>query len=226
MSTWLRDPRHGPLPAMLLLLTVSTGLVDAVSLLRLGRVFVANMTGNIVFIGLAVAGAPGFSVVASLTALVLFLVGAVAGGWTIARLGADRGRLVRDVIAVEVLLLLAAAVAWGLAGSAATVPAVALAALALGLQNAVARHLAVPDLTTTVLTMTLTGIGADLRRRDGRTVLRRLVAVAAMLVGALAGAALVLTAGVVAGLLAAVVLDVVVVVGAAVATARHTVPAV
>jgi uncharacterized membrane protein YoaK (UPF0700 family) len=39
--------------AALLGLTVVTGLVDAVSYLRLGRVFVANMTGNVVFLGLS-----------------------------------------------------------------------------------------------------------------------------------------------------------------------------
>src|SRR5689334_10344302 len=74
------DPRFGRLPALLLALTVVTGLVDAVSILRLGRVFVANMTGNVVFVAFAAAGAPGFSLVASLIALAGFLVGAVAGG--------------------------------------------------------------------------------------------------------------------------------------------------
>jgi hypothetical protein len=49
----LSDPRHGPLPPLLLALTAVTGLVDAVSILRLGRVFVANMTGNVVFTGFA-----------------------------------------------------------------------------------------------------------------------------------------------------------------------------
>src|SRR3954467_7490758 len=48
---WFDHPRHGPLPALLLVLTVATGVVDAVSILALGRVFIANMTGNVVFIG-------------------------------------------------------------------------------------------------------------------------------------------------------------------------------
>jgi hypothetical protein len=69
------DPRHGPLPPLLLALTVVTGLVDAVSILRLGRVFVANMTGNIVFTGFAITGAPGFSLSASLFALAGFMAG-------------------------------------------------------------------------------------------------------------------------------------------------------
>jgi uncharacterized membrane protein YoaK (UPF0700 family) len=71
---------------------------------------------------------------------------------------------------------------------------VLVAATALGLQNAASRELAVPDATTTVLTMTLTGFAADLRQRNGQLILRRLLAVTAMLVGALTGAALVLHA--------------------------------
>src|SRR5438309_7013908 len=90
----IADPVHGPLPALMLVLTVLTGVVDAVSILSLGRVFVANMTGNVVFIGFALAGASGFSLAASLSALAGFLVGAAAGGALAARLGAHRGRLV------------------------------------------------------------------------------------------------------------------------------------
>jgi len=89
--TLLADPRHGPLPALLLLLTAVTGIVDAVSILTLGRVFVANMTGNVVFAGFAAVGAPGFSLSASLFALAGFLAGAAAGGCLTARAGHDRG---------------------------------------------------------------------------------------------------------------------------------------
>jgi uncharacterized membrane protein YoaK (UPF0700 family) len=64
----------------MLVLTVLTGVVDAVSILSLGRVFVANMTGNVVFIGFALAGAPGFSLSAALLALAGFVIGAAAGG--------------------------------------------------------------------------------------------------------------------------------------------------
>ena len=70
----------GPLPELLLTLTLVTGLVDAVSILALGRVFVANMTGNVVFAGFAITGAPGFSLGASLFALGGFLVGAASAG--------------------------------------------------------------------------------------------------------------------------------------------------
>src|SRR4051812_24202572 len=66
---------HGRLPVLLVGLTVVTGLVDAVSYVALGHVFVANMTGNVVFLGFALAGAPGLSAPASLAALGAFLIG-------------------------------------------------------------------------------------------------------------------------------------------------------
>ena len=53
--------RFGPLPPLFIAMTLVTGLVDAFSYLVLGHVFVANMTGNLVFLGFAVAGAHGFS---------------------------------------------------------------------------------------------------------------------------------------------------------------------
>jgi hypothetical protein len=65
---------------ILLLMTVATGIVDAVSFLALGRVFTANMTGNVVLLGFAFAGVPGLSISRSALALLAFLFGAVLGG--------------------------------------------------------------------------------------------------------------------------------------------------
>src|SRR5262249_59224931 len=65
---------------VLLALTFVTGIVDAVSYLGLGHVFTANMTGNVVLLGFAVAGASGLSVTRSSLSLVAFLAGAVCGG--------------------------------------------------------------------------------------------------------------------------------------------------
>jgi uncharacterized membrane protein YoaK (UPF0700 family) len=198
------DPTHGPLPALMLLLTVLTGVVDAVSILSLGRVFVANMTGNVVFVGFALAGASGFSLAASLSALGGFLVGAAIGGIVVDRLGSHRGRLLLAVAAAEFLLVVAALLAAAIAGPQLTAAArdgiAALVALAMGMQNATVRRLQVFDLTTTVLTMTLTGIAADFRQRDRFAVLRRLAAVLAMLGGAVVGAVLVLEVSDVAAL--------------------------
>jgi len=219
----------GPLPELLLTLTAVTGLVDAVSILALGRVFVANMTGNVVFAGFALAGAPGFSLSASLFALAGFLVGAAAGGRFTTRVGHDRALHLRAAVFAELILLAVAlviAATSGAAGAAhgtlhiaggtapfgaATADALAaVLAIAMGIQNAAARSLAVPDLTTTVLTMTLTGIGHDARsgRRGRVTLIRRVLAVATMLAGGVLGAWLVLHVGAVvplavaAGLLA------------------------
>jgi uncharacterized membrane protein YoaK (UPF0700 family) len=202
-TVWQRltaDPAHGPLPALLVGLTVLTGVVDAVSILALGRVFVANMTGNIVFVGFALAGAAGFSLSASLAGLAGFLVGAGFGGRLIRRVGGDRARLLAAGSAVELALV---AVAWSVtAMSGTTLSTVsrdgvaAVLAIGLGMQNAVVRRLAVPDMTTTVLTMTLTGIAADIRSgKPSPAFVRRLTAVTAMLLGAMAGAELVLHDG-------------------------------
>lgn len=192
-ASFVRTPEHGPLPVLLLLLTAATGLVDAVSILGLGRVFVANMTGNVVFLGFAIAGAPGFSLLASLAALLGFLAGAFGGGALVERLGGHRGRLLGVATAVEcgfvaVALVLTTVLTMG-EGPASAVAA--LLAVAMGVQNTAARRLAVPDLTTTVLTMTLTGIAADVRRSGSVTVVRRALAVLTMFAGAAAGTLLV-----------------------------------
>jgi uncharacterized membrane protein YoaK (UPF0700 family) len=198
----------------MLVLTVLTGVVDAVSILSLGRVFVANMTGNVVFVGFALAGASGFSLAASLSALAGFLVGASVGGVAGERLGAHRGRLLAVVVGGELVLVLVALLvaAWAAprVGPGERDGIAALLALAMGAQNAAVRQLKVFDLTTTVLTMTLTGVAVDLRRRDHFAIVRRLLAVAAMLAGAVCGAVLVLEVSTVAALgLAAALLAIV-----------------
>jgi len=192
-----RAPAHPPqLIGALLALTFTTGLVDAVSLLGLGRVFTANMTGNVVLLGFAIAGAGGVSVAATLTSLLGFLFGAA----TVARLG--RGANARHgwllpALGVEVALVLVAAVlATGLTPSTDTdlrYVVIALLAVAMGARNAAVRGLSVKDLTTTVLTMTLTGLAADSRLAGGPGTGsgRRLAAVGAMLAGAVAGGLLV-----------------------------------
>jgi uncharacterized membrane protein YoaK (UPF0700 family) len=208
---------------LLLVLTVATGVIDAVSILALGRVFVANMTGNVVFLGMALAGAPGFSLAASVAALAGFLLGAFAGGGVLRRRGGHRGRLLRDTGAAELVLV---ATALGLtatapAGAVVTAVVAALLAIAMGLQNTAARRLAVPDLTTTVLTMTLTGIAADIRNSGSATITRRVLAVLTMFAGALVGTLLVLHAPL-EWALALVVLLLGVVVLATFLRSRHT----
>jgi uncharacterized membrane protein YoaK (UPF0700 family) len=185
---------------ILLVLTLLSGLVDAVCYLGLGRVFTANMTGNIVVLGFAAAGAPGFSVTASLTSLAVFLVGAVAGGRLTARV-TRRSRMLPAAIAAEAIFVAGGAT---VACTAATVAVgwgryatIALLAFAMGIRNAVIRRLSIPDMTTTVLTMTLTGLAADSTLAGGTNprALRKAASVIAMLLGAVAGAALFLHKG-------------------------------
>lgn len=221
-SVWRRlrsDPAHGPLPVLLVGLTVLTGVVDAISILSLGRVFVANMTGNVVFIGFALTGAAGFSLAASLAALAGFLIGAGVGGRLVRRFGDDRGLLFLTGVAAELALIVAALIVIQAVDRSITplVGAVVAAVMAVGtgVQNAVVRRLAVPDMTTTVLTMTLTGIAADVRAGNAsRALKRRLLAVAAMLGGAVAGSELVLHQGTSAALSLAIGLLALITIGA------------
>ena len=187
--------RH-PLVRALLVLTFTTGLVDAVSYLGLGHVFTANMTGNIVLLGFGIAGSGGLPVIAPLVSLGAFLVGAGAGGILAVRMAERHPNHVARALAIEVSLIGVAAVlaaAIDLRPNAASGDLViALLALAMGVRNATVRHLGVPDLTTTVLTMTLTGLAAEspVAGGSGKGSVRRVAAVLAMLTGALAGALL------------------------------------
>jgi len=204
-----RGNPHGPLPPLLLLLTVVTGLVDAASFLNLGHVFVANMTGNVVFLGFAIAGASGLSIAASLVALGAFLVGGTAGGRIANRLPVHRGKLLREGLAIQLaavgVALVVAASGGDPTASARRYALIALLAFAMGIQNATVRRLAVPELTTTVLTMTLTGVASDsvIAGGKGSRIGRRSLAVAAMFVGALIGALLALKVDTAATLAAA-----------------------
>src|SRR3989442_12532301 len=116
----MTEPHESRLARALLVLTAATGLIDAVSYLALGHVFTANMTGNVVFLAFAVAGAPGLSIPRSLVSLGAFLAGAVAGGRVAARLG--RGPAPRwgaTGVGAGALLLLCAALAAAVATRAA-----------------------------------------------------------------------------------------------------------
>jgi uncharacterized membrane protein YoaK (UPF0700 family) len=208
-----RGDRHGPLMPLLVLLTCLTGVVDAVSYLKFGHVFVANMTGNLVFLGFAIAGAGGLSAITSLVAIGSFLLGAALSGYLGARNAGHRGRLLRAASVLQFTLILAATVVALAVGepldSGTRYALLVPLALAMGVQNAAAQRLAVPELTTTVLTRTLTGLAseASFLGGPGTKAGRRGLAVGAMLLGAIAGAALVLKVSIAAplGLAAAIV---------------------
>jgi len=182
------------LVSLLLTLSLVTGIVDAASVLAFG-VFTANMTGNVVFLGFAVAGAPGFSVLRSAVSLIAFLLGALIGGRLgSAKAGAQRVWLTTVAVCEAALLFVAALSSIGYDASSATsayglYAVIILMAIAMGLRNATVRQLAVPDLTTTVLTLTLTGIAADSSLAGGKNprIWRRVGSVVAMFVGAVVG---------------------------------------
>ena len=141
-----------------------SGLVDAVSYLGLGHVFTANMTGNVVLLGFSAAGASGFSAAACLTSLGSFLLGAATAGRAARRLTSRRQLLAVAMSIEAVATAAAAAVAFGVAHVSQGWPRytiIAVLAFGMGVRNSTIRRLAVPDLTTTVLTMTLTGLAAD-----------------------------------------------------------------
>ena len=180
---------------MLHIATAITGMIDAISYLALGHVFTANMTGNVVFVAFAVAGVPGLSLTRSLTALVAFLIGALIGG----RLATRFAELVRPnwittALSIEsALLLVATLAAIKFRDSSESLfqlySIIALTAVAMGIRNATVRKMGIADLTTTVLTLTITGLAADSRFAGGSSPRwgRRLLAVIVMFVGAAIG---------------------------------------
>ena len=187
-------PASLPLVRALLVLTFVAGLVDAVSFISLGHVFTANMTGNVVFLAFAVAGVPGLSMPRSSVALAAFLTGATAGG-RMSRAGnaPSQGRQAYWTAAAfgcEAVLLLGSAVAILSSGAASAYVVIVMTGFAMGLRNATVRRLAVPDLTTTVLTLTLTGLAAEspLAGSHGTNAGRRIAAIVTMFTGAALGA--------------------------------------
>jgi uncharacterized membrane protein YoaK (UPF0700 family) len=193
----MKSSSHDPTATLLLILSVTTGLVDAVSVLGLGGVFTANMTRNLVFLGFAVAGAPGFHWPLYVCALTLFVAGAIVGG-RLTPLEERHGRpgwLIRIACLEAGLLWTAASIDLLHPSLLSNFPIIGLTAVAMGLRNATVRYLKVPDLTTTVVTLTLTGVAADSSLAGGANpnLARRLGALASILIGAVVGAVLVMS---------------------------------
>jgi uncharacterized membrane protein YoaK (UPF0700 family) len=154
------------------------------------------MTGNIVLLGFALAGVPGLSVLRSLTAFAAFFVGALIGGrlaTTLAPISSHRWKM--TALGCEALFLLGATLASITSvplGSTRLYAVIVLTALAMGLRNATVRKIALPDLTTTVLTMTITGLAADSSFAGGSNPRwqRRAISILLMFAGAFVGALL------------------------------------
>lgn len=181
---------------LMLVLTFSTGVIDAVGFLGLDRVFTGNMTGNVVILGMALVGADELPVLGPAVALAGFLLGAVVAGRILKPEAAGWSRRTTCLLTAvgTTLAAVAAAVFWypPQAGHPIIMLITAGLAVAMGLQAATARHLGVKDVTTVVVTSTLTGLAADSRLGGGTGAHwgRRLGAVVLILLGAAAGAAL------------------------------------
>lgn len=163
-------------------------------------------------LGLAVGGVSEFSVTVSLAAIGSFLLGALAGGRLGSSTGQHRGRFLALASYAKAMVVgtafVVSLVSSDVTGGISAYALVVLLAFTMGLQNAAARRLSVPDLTTTVLTLTLTGLAADSRFAGGTSanVGRRLLATLAMFIGASLGAVLILHFSVSAALAVALAL--------------------
>jgi uncharacterized membrane protein YoaK (UPF0700 family) len=163
-------------------------------------VFTANMTGNVVLLGFAAAGAPGFSMGASLCALGAFVVGAVAGGRLARRIQPLRNLLLVAMV-IEVVCTVVAAVVAGMVPAIGSgwprYTIIALLAVAVGQRNAAVRRVGVPDMSTTVLTTALTELASNSSLAGGTNPHARLArtTILCMFGGALVGAVLLLHAG-------------------------------
>jgi uncharacterized membrane protein YoaK (UPF0700 family) len=190
-------------------LTLSTGLVDAITVLGMG-VFAANMTGNIVFLGFSLGGAPGYSVFGSLAALVGFLLGAWIGGFIVSDKPSP-GAAGRALGLQAALMGASALVAWFVGiGMTATDgwgawAVLAVLGIAMGLQNVVALKSPVADMKTTVMTLTVASLAADFARGKNATAGLRIYSVVLLLLGALGGTLLFYAAGLAWTILAAAV---------------------
>ncbi|MCW2513428.1 MAG: hypothetical protein JWR11_2470 [Mycobacterium sp.] len=182
----------------LLLLTFATGLVDAVSVLVLGHVFVANMTGNVIFLGFWFVPHAGIDLIAGVVAFASFISGAVLGGRLARHLDAKVRRWLVVALGFEVVVLLTISILAGLGvlqyQGGGRLILIAGLAVVFGTQNATARQFGVQELSTTVLTQTIVGIGFDSRIAGGtgRREKLRFGVILVMCSGAVIGATLTL----------------------------------
>lgn len=159
-----------PVVFLMYVLTFTTGIIDAVTILGLGDIFASLMTGNVVYIGLGLGGFDDVSPLRSGFAILAFILGAVAGGFIFKRLSSGRvGTWLLLIAAIEVVLLLGAAwAAWDIGPDGPSNPlsiqvlaAIGMSAIAMGLRNSTILHLSIADLKVTVLTLGISGLGAD-----------------------------------------------------------------
>ena len=195
MKKRLRSNPAGLHLGLMLALTFSTGIIDAVGYLGLDRVFTGNMTGNVVILGMALTGADGLPVVGPVIALVLFMLGALVAGRTLRPVAAGWSHRSTVLFAFVGVVILAAAVPLLVLENPAEPVKLAVTGalgLAMGMQAGAARHIGVKDVTTVVVTSTLVGLAFDSKfaQGTGQPWKRRAGAVLLIGLGAFTGALL------------------------------------
>lgn len=189
-------PRDGFHLGLMLALTFSTGVIDAVGYLGLDKVFTGNMTGNVVILGMALVGGSGLPVLGPLLALAGFMAGAALAGRVLKPAGPGWTTRTTVLFGIVTLVMIAtAAVLLAIEddfGRPVGVTITTVLGAAMGIQAATARFIAVKDVTTVVVTSTITGLAADsvLGSGKGGGSARRASAVVLILAGAFVGAAL------------------------------------
>ncbi len=180
--------------AALLLLTFATGLADSISILALGHVFVANMTGNVIFLGFWLAPRTTIDLTAVAVALPTFICTTIVSGRLSRHFGLRTRAWITTVLTTEIVLLMALSV---LAGTGvlryqanSKLIMIGLLAVTFGLQHSSARQFGIQELSTTVLTSTIVSFGLDSRLAGGTGERQRLRigVVATMCAGAFFGA--------------------------------------
>jgi uncharacterized membrane protein YoaK (UPF0700 family) len=219
MLSRLRDHPSGLHLGLMLALTFSTGVVDAVGYLGLDRVFTGNMTGNVVILAMALADPSSkLPIIGPIIALVCFLAGAAIAGRVFRGLKAGwYPRTTVLLICVAALLATAAILAFAIAVRPEPLNLAITGAmgLAMGTQAGSARHIGVADVTTVVVTSTLVGIAFDSRfggGKDKHPWPRRAGAILLIGAGAAVGALLLHIGSIGYGLLLAAMITTVVVV--------------
>lgn len=198
-----RDRRPRPEPRVvrgLIALTLTAGMIDAVTFVALERVFAANVTGNLVVLGFAIAGEATLRIDGPLLALVAFLAGAAAFG-RIDHGRETRNQMLRRMVRVEIIAVgVAVLVAIGFSADddVRRLLVTALLAGAMGARNATIARVAISELPTTVMTLPIARFAADeaVGSSDRSSDRLRIAGVVAMLVGATLSALLVLNTAV------------------------------
>jgi uncharacterized membrane protein YoaK (UPF0700 family) len=178
----------------LLLLTLATGLADAISILVLGHVFVANMTGNVIFLGFWLAPKSSIDLTAVAVALPTFVCSTIISGRLRRHFGERTRPWITSVLTTEIVLLVALSI---LAGTGVLryhdntkLIMIGVLAVTFGLQHSSARQFGIQELSTTVLTSTIVSLGLDSRLAGGTGARQklRLSVVFTMCAGAFVGA--------------------------------------